>query len=201
MTPFNMLWAPHQAAVYLLGSNEAEVRAAGYLWCYLRDQILEAAMGGRIHFIMAENPPVGDYPHDIELPGKRPELIEQERLRFKPVDVIEWALQDSDIPVSPECRSWFAKQAGTVTPDNTTEPFTFKMQREKDGYSPAIKEVAKTLYNELGKNANVTQAWNRLHSNPPPGYGIVSRKDHIEMPDELPLSRVDFSKRWRKANK
>jgi hypothetical protein len=121
MTPFNMLWAPHQAAVYLLGSNETEVRSAGYLWCYLRDQILEAAMGGRIHFIMAEDPPIGDYPHDIELPGKRLELIEQERLRFKPVDVIEWALHDGDIPVSPECRSWFAKQTGMIAPNQARQ--------------------------------------------------------------------------------
>lgn len=134
------------------------------------------------------HPPLPDLPEGCYLGRAR----EDGRLDTGNVPNTEWLYAASDL----------AGLVSLIAPVDAQqiEPFTFRLEREKDGYAAAIREVAETLYRELGKNASGVQAWSRLQDNPPGGYRIAPGKGQITMPDELPLPKTEFMARWRKAN-
>lgn len=84
------------------------------------------------------------------------------------------------------------------SPDHRIQArFFLNIQRKKDGWADAIQDAANDFIAEHGKAPNEIQAWVRMLTNPPAGYGIANQDDMLTMPGENPLSKADFIDRWR----
>lgn len=86
------------------------------------------------------------------------------------------------------------KPAATLEPQ---EPHRFDYQRAKDAWTDAMKDLSIILHRELGCNANSTQAWTRMITDPPHGYSIEKKGRQITMPGEKPMDRPEFKRRWK----
>jgi hypothetical protein len=75
--------------------------------------------------------------------------------------------------------------------------FSLNIQRKKDGWADAIEDMAKGFCDEYGKAPNETQAWVRMLTKPPMGYGIARQDEILTMPGEAPISKSEFIGRWR----
>jgi hypothetical protein len=115
-----------------------------------------------------------------------------------PVDLgappqVEPASDDQPVMLNSE-----VAQRSEPAPKPVDEPFYLNITREKDGWTPAIRDAAELVYNELERMPNATQVWVCLYGSPPKGYRIKPDGGMLTMPSENPLSRKDFEVRWAK---
>jgi hypothetical protein len=89
-----------------------------------------------------------------------------------------------------------AEKASGESPE--APEFRLNIQRERDGWAPAIRAVAELLFGELGQLPTQGQVWQRLCGAPPRGYSIRLEGGLLTLPGSAPMSRADLSKRWRK---
>lgn len=73
---------------------------------------------------------------------------------------------------------------------------------KKDDWFRVIDDMTRGFHTKFGKIPNLTQAWVALWENPPEGYEITTGKhldeDCLFMSSEKPLSKKNFTERWRK---
>ena len=73
---------------------------------------------------------------------------------------------------------------------------------KKDYWFRVIDDMTRGFHTKFGKIPNLTQAWVGLWENPPEGYEITTGKhldeDCLFMSSEKPLSKKNFTERWRK---
>ena len=95
-----------------------------------------------------------------------------------------------------------SQQSPTLPRAEPEEPFRFTYERAHSGYTKLCEELASTMHAATGKNANAEQAWAMLLNNPPAGYvaavRTISGKPHIEITGERPISKNEFSRRWKR---
>ncbi len=108
-------------------------------------------------------------------------------------------------PVIPPWVELNAEPASTKPMQTNGNDFEFSgllnIPAKIDDWFRVIDDMTRTFYKDNEKVPNEPQAWARLWTSPPSGYGITTGKDRrgkdcLNMPGCNPLARAAFKKRW-----
>lgn len=111
-----------------------------------------------------------------------------------PDDCPLWSWWGNELPASTSVR----------VAENASEPFAFKVLRDRDGWSKAMEAGAKEFHGTTGRNPSDLELWSQLIDQPPPGFPIKLKKGSqriLVMPPAGELEYGKFKGRYKRYTK